>query len=47
MPKNEVTTYNVNGYMSLRPQTGDVNYQPSTNKPGKDDAKFKYSKSNL
>jgi catalase len=46
MPKNEVTTYNVNGYMSLRPQTGDVNYQPSTNKPEvKDDATFKYSKS--
>jgi catalase len=46
MPKNEITTYNGNGYMSLRPQTGDVNYQPSTNKPEvKDDAKFKYSKS--
>ncbi|MBC7749624.1 MAG: catalase [Methylotenera sp.] len=46
MPKNKVTTYNENGNMSMRPQTGDVNYQPSTNKPEvKDDAKFKYSKS--
>ncbi|MFV8392286.1 catalase [Flavobacterium sp. LB2P6] len=46
MPKNGVNTYNENGYMSLRPQTGDVNYQPSTNKPEvKDDVKFKYSKS--
>ena len=41
-----MSTYNENGYMSLRPQTGDVNYQPSTNKPEiKDDAKFKYSRS--
>lgn len=45
-PKNQVTTYNQNGYMSLRPQTGDINYQPSTNKPEViDNAKFKYSKS--
>ncbi len=45
-PKNQVTTYNQNGYMSMRPQTGDVNYQPSTNKPEVvDNAKFKYSKS--
>ncbi|MEC4117738.1 catalase [Myroides phaeus] len=45
-PKNQVTTYNQNGYMSLRPQSGDVNYQPSTNKPEVvDNAKFKYSKS--
>ena len=45
-PKNNVTTYNQDGYMSLRPQTGDVNYQPSENKPAvKEDTKFKYSKS--
>ena len=45
-PKNQVTTYNQNGYMSLRPKSGDVNYQPSTNKPEVvDNAKFKYSKS--
>ena len=45
-PKNEVKTYNQDGYMSLRQQTGDVNYQPSTNKPEVvDNAKFKYSKS--
>lgn len=45
-PKNAVTTYNADGYMSIRPQTGDVNYQPSTNKPEVvEDAKFKYSKS--
>lgn len=45
-PKNKVTTYNQDGYMSIRPQAGDVNYQPSTNKPEVvDDAKFKYSKS--
>jgi len=44
--KNQVNTYNQNGYMSLRPQSGDVNYQPSTTKPEVvDDAKFKYSKS--
>lgn len=45
-PKNTVTTYNKDGYMSMRTQTGDVNYQPSTNKPEVvDNAKFKYSKS--
>lgn len=45
-PKSQVTTYNQNGYMSLRQQSGDVNYQPSTNKPEVvDNAKFKYSKS--
>lgn len=45
-PKNKVTTYNQDGYMSLRPQTGDVNYQPSENKPQvKEDTKFKYLKS--
>ena len=44
--KNKVTSYNQDGYMSLRPQTGDVNYQPSENKPEvKEDTKFKYSKS--
>ncbi|MFD2602487.1 catalase [Flavobacterium suzhouense] len=47
-PKTPVTTYNQNGYMSLRKQTGDVNYQPSESKPSvKDDAKFKYSHSPL
>lgn len=41
-----VKTYNSDGYMSMRPQTGDVNYQPSTNLPEvKEDVKFKYSKS--
>ncbi|MBQ0152946.1 MAG: catalase [Chryseobacterium sp.] len=44
--KNAVKTYNQDGYMSLREQKGDVNYQPSTNLPEvKEDAKFKYSKS--
>lgn len=45
-PKNSVKTYNQDGYMSIREQSGDVNYQPSTNLPAvQDDAKFKYSKS--
>lgn len=45
-PKNAVKTYNQDGYMSMRPQTGDVNYQPSENMPDvKEDTKFKYSKS--
>ena len=45
-PKNTATTYNQNGYMSTRVQSGDVNYQPSTNKPEVvDNAKFMYSKS--
>lgn len=45
-PKTNVTTYNQDGFMSLRPQTGDVNYQPSTNKPEVvDEAKYMYSKS--
>jgi catalase len=44
--KNAVKTYNQDGYMSMREQKGDVNYQPSTNVPTVvDDAKFKYSKS--
>lgn len=44
--KNQVTTYNQDGYMSMREQKGEVNYQPSTNKPAvTDQAKFKYSKS--
>jgi catalase len=44
--KNKVTTYNQDGYMSVREQKGDVNYQPSTNSPSvKEDTKFKYSKS--
>ncbi len=46
-PKNApVKTYNADGYMSIRAQKGDVNYQPSTNVPEvKEDTKFKYSKS--
>lgn len=44
--KSAVKTYNQDGYMSIREQKGDVNYQPSTNVPEvKDNAKFKYSKS--
>ena len=43
---NNVKTYNQDGYMSMRKQEGDVNYQPSTNQPEiVDNAKFKYSKS--
>lgn len=45
-PKNAVKTYNQDGYMSLRPQTGDVNYQPSASLPDvKEDRRFTYSKS--
>ncbi|WP_317163277.1 catalase [Sphingobacterium composti Ten et al. 2007 non Yoo et al. 2007] len=45
-PKNQVKTYNQDGYMSIRQQSGDINYQPSTNLPEvKEDTKFKYSKS--
>jgi len=45
-PRTKVKTYNQNGYMSLREQSGDVNYQPSTNLPSVvDNNKFKYSKS--
>lgn len=44
--KNAVKTYNQDGYMSMRPQSGEVNYQPSTNVPDvKEDSKFKYSRS--
>ncbi len=44
--KTQVKTYNQDGYMSLREQKGDVNYQPSTNVPEVvDNAKFNYSKS--
>ncbi len=44
--KARVMTYNQDGFMSMRPQQGDVNYQPSTNNPEvKEDTKFKYSKS--
>lgn len=44
--KNKITTYNQDGYMSMREQKGDVNYQPSISKPEVvDNAKFKYSKS--
>ncbi|MHC5310501.1 catalase [Myroides sp. LJL116] len=43
-PKNKVTTYNQDGFMSIREQSGDINYQPSTNNPSvKEDAKFKYA----
>ncbi len=42
----KVNSYNSDGYMSIREQKGDVNYQPSTNQPEvKEDTKFKYSKS--
>lgn len=42
--KNKVLTYNQNGYMSMRPQTGDVNYQPAASKKEvTDNKKFKYS----
>ncbi|MCY1663868.1 catalase [Chryseobacterium sp. SL1] len=42
--KNNVLTYNQNGYMSMRTQTGDINYQPSSSKPEvTDNKKFKYS----
>lgn len=42
--KTEVTTYNQNGYMSMRTQNGEVNYQPSAAKPEvTDNKKFKYS----
>lgn len=45
-PINNVKTYNQDGYMSMRKQEGDINYQPSTNQPEVvDNAKFKYSKS--
>lgn len=45
-PKTAVTTYNQDGYMSTRKQQGDVNYQPSVNKPlVTEDTKFRYSKS--
>ncbi len=45
-PKVAVTTYNQDSYMSTRKQSGDINYQPSTNKPAvADNAKFRYSKS--
>lgn len=45
-PKNDVKTYNQDGFMSIREQKGDVNYQPSTNLPAVvDNVKFKYSKS--
>lgn len=42
--KNKVLTYNQNGYMSIRPQSGDVNYQPAASKMEvTDNKKFKYS----
>src|SRR5690606_38214810 len=45
-PRASVKTYNQDGYMSMREQTGHVNYQPSTNVPEVvDNPKFKYSKS--
>jgi len=43
-----VKTYNQDGYMAIRKQNGDVNYQPSTNLPEvKENTKFKYSKSHF
>lgn len=43
--KNQVKTYNQDGFMSMRKQSGDVNYEPSANTPNvKEDSKFKYSK---
>ncbi len=46
--KNAVKTYNQDGFMSVREQTGDVNYQPSVSAPNvKEDTKFKYSKSDF
>lgn len=45
-PKATVKTYNQDGYMSTRVQSGDVNYQPSVNVPSvNEDRKFIYSKS--
>lgn len=44
-PKNEVFTYNQNGYMSLRLQKGNINFQPATAKPSvHDNKKFIYSR---
>ncbi|HFK5507729.1 catalase [Elizabethkingia anophelis] len=43
--KSEPLTYNQNGYMSLRPQKGDVNFQPAASHPSvQDNKKFIYSK---
>jgi catalase len=44
-PKIETKNYNQDGVMSFKKQDfGDINYQPSANKPEvKEDAKFKYS----
>lgn len=42
--KVPVKTYNQDGYVSIRPQTGDVNYEPSASQPNvAEDTKFKYS----
>lgn len=42
--KNAVKTYNQDGFMSVRKQSGDVNYQPSENKPEvTEDTKYRYS----
>ncbi|WP_223609600.1 catalase [Chryseobacterium sp. OSA05B] len=42
--KNNVFNYNQNGYMSIKEQKGDVNYQPATSQPAvSDNKKFKYS----
>lgn len=42
--KVPVTSYNRDGYFSIQKQEGDVNYQPSTDKPQVvDDSKFRYS----
>ncbi|MHC5202274.1 catalase [Myroides sp. LJL119] len=45
-PKNNTYTYNQDGFMNIGGQVGEINYQPSVNKPlVKEDSKFKYSKS--
>ncbi len=44
-PKNTVTSYNQDGFMSIKKQSGEVNYQPSSSKPKVvDSPKFKYVK---
>ncbi|AQX02234.1 catalase [Elizabethkingia anophelis] len=43
--KNQIFTYNQNGYMSLRAQKGDINFQPASTQPSvKDNKKFIYSR---
>lgn len=43
--RNQVKTYNQDGFMSIRKQTGDVNYEPAASKPEVvENTKFRYSK---